>query len=125
MRRFIVRHRMLLLVLGTLITVGLLAYWTVYQFKKLREIANMDNMPLVYLIPEDYFGPVVVLFNQPDGQVPKVEPIGRVLIVPDNGLLKVQGELQLKPSPEYGGRQSFSLSVNPKGERTLLSEINH
>lgn len=46
--------------------------------------------PVVFLIPENFIGPVFVVFDQKDGQDLKADPLGVSLTVPENGLIKVK-----------------------------------
>lgn len=51
---------------------------------------NPMKKPIVFLIPENFIGPVFVVFDQKDGQELKTDPLGLSLNVPQNGLVKVK-----------------------------------
>ena len=44
----------------------------------------------IYLIPKNYIGDVIILFNQSDGVTPEVENGFYVYKIPQNGILKVK-----------------------------------
>jgi hypothetical protein len=46
--------------------------------------------PQVFLIPQNYQGPVLIVYDQPNGQPPKYEGRARVYDVPSNGILLTQ-----------------------------------
>ena len=62
--------------------------------------------PLVYLIPEDYFGPVFVFFGQADGVDLIPDPLGHAVKVPENGLVKLRATVsEAIPSNEGATKQ--------------------
>ena len=75
--------------------------------------------PLVYLIPEDYFGPVFVFFGQPDGVEPIPDPLGHAVKVPENGLIKLRASVEEAiPSNEGATKQVlFWVAVSKDGGR--------
>ena len=80
------------------------------------------RIPLIYVIPESYTGPVVVLFDQPDGIEPVRAEDGLELRVPENGIIKVNG------NPVLGHSKAFPKSTvvfeldKHDGSREILSE---
>lgn len=50
--------------------------------------------PFAYLIPADYFGPVVTLFGQPGGVEMQPDPLGQAVEVPETGVVKVRARRQ-------------------------------
>ena len=52
----------------------------------------------IFILPENYNGYVLVIFNQKDGEEPKYFEGKRLYIIPDNGILKTQFEA------EYGSK---------------------
>ena len=75
--------------------------------------------PLVYLIPEDYFGPVFVFFSQPDGEELISDPLGQAVKVPENGLVKLRASVdEAIPSNEGETKQVlFWVAVSKDGSR--------
>lgn len=75
--------------------------------------------PLVYLIPEDYFGPVFVFFGQPDGVELIPDPLGHAVKVPENGLIKLRASVdEAIPSNEGATKQVlFWVAVSKEGGR--------
>ena len=78
---------------------------------------------LVYLIPEDYFGPIFIFFNQPDGVDLQSDPLGRAVWVPENGVIKARFSTKDIPfgtaSPTY--RPEYFVSVSKTGQRRILT----
>lgn len=80
------------------------------------------RMPLIYVIPENYAGPVVALFDQPDGVEPARTKDGLEVRVPENGILKIKG------NPDLGHSEAFPKSTvvfeleKRDGSREILSE---
>lgn len=77
--------------------------------------------PLVYLIPEDYFGPVFVFFGQPDGVELIPDPLGHAVRVPENGLVKLRATVsEAIPSNEGETKQVlFWVAVSKDGDRRI------
>lgn len=75
--------------------------------------------PLVYLIPEDYFGPVFVFFGQSDGVELIPDPLGHAVKVPENGLVKLRATVEEAiPSNEGATKQVlFWVAVSEEGRR--------
>ena len=71
-----------------LILVVALAYGGHHIYKKYS-----TPSPLVYLIPEDYMGPVFVFFSQQDGVGLIPDPPGHAVKVPKNGLVKLRASV--------------------------------
>jgi len=79
-------------------------------------------MPFVYIIPEDYFGPVVTLFDQPDGITPKLGPEGNEVRVPHNGIIKIKTAGRFDQSEKYPGRSVLFFVEKKDGSKQLLPE---
>ncbi|WP_244135198.1 MULTISPECIES: hypothetical protein [Burkholderia] len=81
-----------------------------------------SRMPLIFLIPSDYVGPVVALFDQKDGIDLVHASDGYEVSVPANGIVKVKGH----PTFERGGGYPYSsivfLLVDRDGRRHPLRE---
>ncbi len=77
--------------------------------------------PLVYLIPEEYFGPVFVFFGQPDGVDVQPDPLGQSVWVPENGVVKLKAAtgVVMGTSSETH-RATYMVSVSKTGERKVL-----
>jgi hypothetical protein len=79
--------------------------------------------PLVFLIPDEYFGPVFFLFGQPDGVDVQRDPLGNAVRVPENGIVKLKdrsGHLVGESSESH--RAVYMVSVSKTGERKILKE---
>ena len=78
--------------------------------------------PLVYLIPEDYFGPVFVFFGQPEGVELIPDPLGHAVKVPENGLIKLRASVdEAIPSNEGATKQVlFWVAVSKDGHRRIF-----
>ncbi|MFL9948983.1 hypothetical protein PQR68_23620 [Paraburkholderia agricolaris] len=80
------------------------------------------RMPLIYVIPESYVGPVAALFDQPDGIEPVHTKDGLEVRVPENGIIKIKG------NPKLGNSRTFPKSTvvfeleKRDGSRDVLSE---
>lgn len=72
--------------------------------------------PEVYLIPDGYIGPVVVAFEQEDGQPARRDGDTLVYMIPPSGVLKTQAEF-----PE-NFRQVSYYYVNEEGRRSRLPD---
>ena len=99
--------------IGLLLVVAL-AYGSHYIYKELTM-----PPPLVYLIPEDYVGPVFVFFDQPDGVELMPDPLGHAVKVPENGLVKLRATVEEAiPSNEGATKQVlFWVAVSKEGRR--------
>lgn len=80
------------------------------------------RVPLIYVIPESYVGPVVSLFDQPDGVEPTHTKDGLEVRVPENGIVRI------RTNPALGYSSAFPKSTvvfeleKRDGSRTILSE---
>ncbi|WP_244272803.1 hypothetical protein [Burkholderia lata] len=80
------------------------------------------RMPLIYVIPEGYVGPVVALFDQRDGVEPLHAKDGLEVRVPANGIVKIKG------NPKLGHSEAFPKSTvvfeleKRDGSREVLQE---
>lgn len=97
-----------------LLLVAVLAYGAHHIYKEYTM-----PPPLVYLIPEDYFGPVFVFFGQPDGVELMPDPLGHAVRVPVNGLVKLRASVdEAIPSNEGATKQVlFWVAVSNEGRR--------
>ena len=76
--------------------------------------------PFVYLIPADYFGPVVTYFGQPDGVEMKPDPLGHAVDVPKTGIVKVRARRQdVMGISEDGYLATYFVSVAPEGRKVM------
>lgn len=80
-----------------------------------------DSMkpPIVFLIPENFIGPVFVVFDQDDGQDLKTDPLGVSLTVPESGLIKVKASKSdvLTRGMNYDKRNVYWLTITKEGQR--------
>lgn len=84
---------------------------------------NIMKQPVVFLIPENFIGPVFVVFDQVDGQDLKTDPLGLSLTVPENGLIKVkasQNEILTK-GMNYDKRNVYWIMLTKNGQRINMS----
>ncbi len=74
---------------------------------------------VVFLIPENFIGPVFVVFDQADGQDLKMDPLGMSLTVPENGLIKVKASRRevLTKSMNYTYRNVYWITLTKDGQR--------
>lgn len=72
----------------------------------------------IRLIPEDYVGPVVIIFNQSDGEPAKYEGNKRVYEIPKNGILKTQF------TKNIGYQKNEFYYVSNEGKRTNIEYIS-
>jgi hypothetical protein len=75
--------------------------------------------PVVFLIPEQFIGPVFVVFDQEDGQELKTDPLGVSLTVPENGLIKVKASKNevLTRGMNYDKRNVYWVTITKDGQR--------
>ena len=75
--------------------------------------------PVVFLIPENFIGPVFVVFDQEDGQDLKTDPLGLSLTVPENGLIKVKASKNevLTRGMNYDKRNVYWITLTKDGQR--------
>ena len=71
----------------------------------------------IYLMPRDYVGSVVILYDQPDGVVPDVEGDYYVYKIPSSGVLRV------RTSPYLGIVNLKYFYVDQAGERQEVKYI--
>lgn len=80
--------------------------------------------PFVYLIPEDYFGPVFVLFGQPDGAEMQPDPLGHAINVPESGIVKIKAPRpQVMGVTEEGRRATYFILVSKAGQRKNINTL--
>jgi len=65
----------------------------------------------IFILPEDYIGYAIVVFNQKDGEKPKYFEGKRVYEIPSNGILKTQFEADYGMAEKF---ESFTKSVSEK-----------
>ncbi|TCM69248.1 hypothetical protein EC844_103195 [Acinetobacter calcoaceticus] len=108
-KRFLILTVLVLIALFTL--PKLIRYWT-----------DAMKPAVVFLMPEDFIGPVFVVFSQEDGQDLKPDPLGVSLSVPENGLLKVKASQKdvLTKGMNYQKRNVYWISLNKDGQRSNL-----
>lgn len=79
-------------------------------------------MPMIYVIPESYVGPVVALFDQPDGIEPAHTKDGLEVRVPENGMAKIRSNPTLGYSSAFP-RSTVVFELEKRdGSREILSE---
>lgn len=76
--------------------------------------STKDN---VYLLPEDYIGAVVILFDQPDGASISDEDGVNVYRIPKDGVLKV------KNPPTFTASKELFFYERVNGERTKIEYL--
>lgn len=72
----------------------------------------------IHLIPEGYIGPIIIIFDQPNGLKKRYEKGWRVYEIPNNGILKTQF------GPTYGIQQHFYYYVDDSGKRKPLTYLD-
>ena len=115
--------------LPTILKIGVLlcVLFATYQAYTLIRDKNMKT--LVYLIPEEFFGGVNVVFNQPDGLPLEDDPLqpnaAYVIRVPENGVVTIRDKPNFKAgkTPQYGTETFVFMSVNQRGQRTQLPRM--
>ena len=77
--------------------------------------------PLVFLIPDTYFGPVFFFFGQPDGVDLQPDPLGNAVRVPENGVVKLKArakDVVTRSTKDY--RSEYMISVAKDGTRKVM-----
>jgi hypothetical protein len=95
-----------------LLTIGLPLAFVGYSFY------NSFTTPERYLIPEDYRGSVIVIFNQKDGQKKEYEGKRRLYRIPSTGVLFTQFK------DEQGWINQDYYLVSPNGQRKKLRVLD-
>jgi len=95
-----------------LLTIGLPLAFVGYSFY------NSFTTPERYLIPEDYRGSVMVIFNQKDGQKKEFEGKRRLYRIPSTGVLFTQFK------DEQGWIDQDYYLVSPNGQRKKLGVLD-
>ena len=77
--------------------------------------------PLVFLIPDTYFGPVFFFFGQPDGVDLQRDPLGNAVRVPENGVVKIKASVHdaMGQSSEHHWA-TYMVSVAKDGTRKVM-----
>lgn len=80
----------------------------------------------VYLIPEDFVGPVFTLFGQPDGVEMKPDPLGHAVAVPADGIIKIRApRLEVMGVTVEGYRATWFIAVSASGERRDIPTLTN
>lgn len=106
----------------------------VFAAKTLLTRYSERNMKtLMYLIPDEYFGPVVMVFDQADGIVFEPDPLhpddAVIVRVPENGIIKIKdkeppgGAFKNNKLKQYGHASTLMFSVDREGRRKLLPRV--
>lgn len=93
-------------------------------FLSIRNKGN-EMPPLVYLIPEDYFGPVFVFFGQKDGVEMLPDPLGQAVLIPENGVVKIKKSMDLilpRKKPDYQNIYWISISKDGTRKKMVINE---
>lgn len=103
-----------IIILIACLLVGLVVITKLINFGK-----DAMKPPVVFLIPEDFIGPVFVIFDQEDGQELKLDPLGVSLTVPENGLIKVKPSKNevLTKGMNYDKRNVYWITITKDGQR--------
>lgn len=103
-----------LIILIICILVGVVIITKLINFGK-----DAMKQPIVFLIPENFIGPVFVVFDQVDGQDLKTDPLGLSLTVPENGLIKVKLSKNevLTRGMNYDKRNVYWITLSKDGKR--------
>lgn len=83
---------------------------------KLYKTATMPP-PFVYLVPENYFGPVFVFFGQKDGVDMQPDRLGQAVTVPENGLIKLKLDVDAVISRGDNKQNIYWVKVAKDGSR--------
>lgn len=106
--------RLTLLVLGVPIGAVAVAYAIVFG-ASYGSIHIWDRAePELHLIPQGVEGPVLIVFNDPDGEPAEYEGESRVYEIPKSGVLRTQF------SPNEGWRNPVYMYVDEQGQRTSI-----
>ncbi|MGY0653091.1 hypothetical protein ACW7GZ_14780 [Luteimonas sp. A537] len=98
----------------------LAAAWAAYRIYQ----DDATPPPFVYLIPDDYFGPIVTFFGQPGGIEMKPDPLGRAVDVPDSGLIRIRAERQdVMGISGKDYRATYFVSIAPDGSRKIMKVL--
>lgn len=75
---------------------------------------------LVYLIPENFHGPVFVFFGQKDGVDMSPDPLGHSALVPKNGVVKIK--LRANQVIGHGDKKQniYWISISKNGNRKKM-----
>lgn len=94
--------------------------WAVYKIHQDHSIPPS----FVYLIPDDYFGPVVTFFDQPGGIEMTLDPLGHAVDVPAGGVIKVRARRQdVMGVSEEGHRATYFVMIAPDGSRKVMKVL--
>lgn len=72
----------------------------------------------IVLIPKGYTGPLLIIFNQTDGEPKEYEADKRLYRIPYNGILRTQFE------PNYSLQKQEYYYIDKNGERTVIPFVN-
>lgn len=107
-------NRKKLIILIICLLVGLIVVAKLINFGR-----DFMKPPIVFLIPENFIGPVFVVFDQDDGQDLKTDPLGVSLTVPESGLIKVKASKSevLTSGMNYDKRNVYWVTITKEGQR--------
>lgn len=79
--------------------------------------SNPKQLSVTYLIPKHFEGAIVIFYNETNGINPALTDEGYVLTIPNEGVLKIQGDRK-----KLGGIPSFFL-IGEDGSRKKLEYL--
>ena len=80
--------------------------------------------PIVYLIPDNFIGPVYVFFGQKDGVDVVPDSLGNAVTVPRTGVVKLRATVPDLISTDRSKRNIYWVSVSKEGKRHILWIVN-
>lgn len=81
--------------------------------------------PIVYLIPDTYFGPVFVFFGQKDGVELNTDPLGKSVTVPDNGVVKIKESISTVVGERTNNQNIYFIRVSKNGYRKNIKVVSN
>ncbi|WP_198291986.1 MULTISPECIES: hypothetical protein [unclassified Janthinobacterium] len=77
--------------------------------------------PIVYIVPNDFIGPVFVFFGQKDGITPSADILGRSVLIPKNGVIKIKQDVGDVIAKQEDGKQNmYWVEISKSGIRKKL-----
>jgi hypothetical protein len=89
----------------------------------LHKLYREATMPpsIVYIIPDDFIGPVFVFFGQKDGVTPSPDILGHAVLVPENGVVKIKQNVDdIIPDEKDGQQNMHWVTVSKTGSRKKI-----